>query len=83
MLQLPADIAAVYGLEDPVFSPVYTRHVGLAQQAFSIIIAFPLMWEWEECNGFDVTSGSTQILPSCHVVSQSFLRENTAVLSEN
>ena len=38
----------------------------LAQQAFSI--SFPLMWEWEECDSFDVASGSTQILPSHHAL---------------
>ena len=26
------------------------------------------MWEWEECNNFDVASGSTQILPSHHAL---------------
>ena len=34
----------------------------LAQQALST--DFPLMWEWEECNSFDVANGSTQILSS-------------------
>ena len=38
----------------------------LAQQAFSI--SFPLMWEWEECDSFDVASGSTQIMPSRHAL---------------
>ena len=33
-----------------------------AQQAFSVDLS--LVWEWEECNSFDVASGSTQILPS-------------------
>ena len=26
------------------------------------------MWEWEECNGSDVVTGSTQILPSHHAL---------------
>ena len=26
------------------------------------------MWEWEECNSFDVASGSIQILPSHHAL---------------
>ena len=37
-----------------------------AQQAFSLDL--PLMWEWEECNNFDVAIGSTQILPSYHAL---------------
>ena len=41
-------------------SPQHTQGM-LAQQAFST--HFSLMWEWEECNGFDVASGSTQISP--------------------
>ena len=44
-----------------------------AQQAFSV--DFPLMWEWEECNSFDVASGSTQICPP--IMSYSLFGENT------
>ena len=29
---------------------------------------FLLIWEWEECNSFDVAIGSTQILPSHHAL---------------
>ena len=38
----------------------------LAQQAFSI--DYPLMWEREECNSFDVANGSTQISTSRHAL---------------
>ena len=44
-----------------IYSTFKTTHM-LAQQAFST--DFPLMWEWEKCNSFDVASGSTQILSS-------------------
>ena len=37
-----------------------------AQEAFKLDL--PLMWKWEECNSFDVASGSTQILPSHHAL---------------
>ena len=47
---------------------VFSQHTqGMsAQQAFST--DFPLMWEWEECNSFDVASGSTQVSPSCRAL---------------
>ena len=46
-------------------SPQHTQGMS-AQQAFSI--DFPLMWEWDECNGFVVATGSTQITSSHHAL---------------
>ena len=36
-------------------SPQHTQGMS-AQQAFSLDLS--LMWEWEECNSYDVASGS-------------------------
>ena len=47
-----------------VFSPAHTRHVGPTSLQYRL----SLMWEWEECNSFDVASGSTQISPSSHAL---------------
>ena len=46
-------------------SPQHTQGMS-AQQAFST--DYPLMWEWEECNSFDVANGSTQISTSCYAL---------------
>ena len=39
-----------------VFYLAYIRHVGPT----SLQYRFPLMCEWEECNSFDMATGSTQ-----------------------
>ena len=44
-----------------VFSPAY-----ISPEVFST--DFSLMSEWEECNSFDVSSGSIQISPSHHAL---------------
>ena len=41
-------------------------HTQSAQQAFST--EFPLMLEWGESKSFDVATGSTQTMPSCHTL---------------
>ena len=36
----------------------------MSAQAFST--EFPLVWEWGKSKSFDVATGSTQTMPSCH-----------------
>ena len=60
-------------------SPQHTQGMS-AQQAFST--DYLLMWEWEECNSFDVANGSTQILSSSHALGRTPHRAMHGVLVE-
>ena len=57
-----------------VFSPAYLRHISPTSLQYS----FPLMWEWEERNSFDVPTGST---PS--IMPKSLLGVNTILTSSS
>ena len=50
-----------------VFSPAYLRHVGPASLQYS----FTLMWEGKVPKGFDVVTGHTPTMPSCHSLNYS------------
>ena len=49
---------------EPLFSLAYQRHI--AQQDFNT--EFPLMWEWDNPQSFDVATSSTHTMPYWHAL---------------
>ncbi len=65
----------VYTKHTAVYSPAKLRHVGPA----SLQHRFFLMWERKEAKCFDVTTGHTQTMHSCHALDYSWGEHCTMV----